>query len=585
MKQLFKILALVLVLILAITALVACNEDAPPAGGGEGEGTNGEGEGGGGEQVDPNAEFTVTFKYIDKQGNEMKDSGGYADKKHSGIKYDGNARNTNTESITAFADYVIIGWNADKAAAMAGTVDENCVKNIKADATLYSVVREKVMKTVTFQNSQGTVIGTAQIREGEAIGDAIARPSEMGLVFREWKFVSNDEAGKRDSKVDCIYGNCTFKAVMGAADGVIGMVEAGAIKLDGKRDDLYNTKGAYLAHAIQASADGSKFEEDGGSRFNPDSKVDTYAVWDGDYVYLIVEVWDKHLTRRSDAYLATGLDAWCNDAVEIWYTFEQDMTITRNETRVGFGSTGDNLEEGVSAKFALARKQGIFGGRSTHYEKIEMAVRNTAMGKRGDDLDVAGITAPSYIMEIKLPAYTEGAADMTKAVDDKGNPLKDEALAEFIKTGRLYGVDPNNNAIENYAFTEGEKLVAGDMIRLSVQVDDLKFSVEKLKGYFDTITLEEAQKLDPTLTALPSSSAKLYELVDGKLVGVSHAYNFTATGATQRDVSLYLWFVLGDENAKPEWKVHSWKKNLATYTKPIMLDENGQPYERAQVVE
>ena len=582
MKQLFKILALVLVLILAITAMVACNEDTPPVTEGEGEGTTN----GGDDPVDTNAEFTVTFKYIDKQGNEMKDSGGYADKKHTGIKYDGNARNTNTESITAFADYVIIGWNADKAAAMAGTVDENCVKNIKADATLYSVVREKVMKTVTFQNSQGTVIGTAQIREGEAIGDAIARPTEMGLVFREWKFVSNDEAGKRDSKVDCIYGNCTFKAVMGAADGVIGMVEAGAIKLDGKRDDLYNTKGAYIAHAIEGSADGSKFESDGGKRFDPDSKVDTYAVWDGDYVYLIVEVWDKHLTRRSDAYLATGLDAWCNDAVELWYTFEQDLTITKNETRVGFGSTGDNLAEGVSAKFALGRDKGIFGGRSTHYEGIEMAVRNTIMGARGNDLDIDGKTAPSYIMEIKLPAYTEGEADMTKAVDAEGKPLEGTALEDFKKTGRLPGVDPENNAIENYAFTEGEKLVAGDMIRLSVQVDDLKFSVDRLKGYLDTPTLEEAQKLDPTLTALPSSVTKLYELdATGKLVGVSHNYNFTATGATQRDVSLYLWFVLGDENATPEWKVCGWKKNLTTYTKPIMLDKDGNVYTRAQVVE
>lgn len=590
MKQLLKALTLVLVLVLAIGVLVACAENTPdptpnpnPDNGGTPDGGTPDG---GDENTD--AEFTVLFKYIDPAGNPMPDAGEYTEKDHSGIEYGKNARNTNLDSVTAFDDYVIIGWNPNKEAAMAGTVDPNCTTNIKADVTVYSVVRAKENKTVIFLNSVGEEVDRAEIREGDPIGDAVEQPVEMGLYFREWKLLSKQEADKRDSGVDCIFGDCTFQSVMGATDGIIGKVAAGAISVDGKRDDLYNTKGAYIAHNTYMTADGSFMENETtssgkpGSYVVPNVKVDSYAVWDGEYVYLLVEVWDKDLTRRSDAYLKTGLDAWCNDAVELWYTFEQDSTITSNETRVGFGSTGDNAAAEVSAKFALGRDKGIFGGRSTHYDDIVIAVRNTAIGDTGSDLDSTGLTAPSYIVEFKIPAYTEGAADMTKAVDGEGNPLTGEDLENFKKTGRLYGVDPSVNNIANYAFTSGEKLKAGNYIRLNIQIDDLKFSVDKLKDYLDTPTLEEARLLEPDLEKLPSSITKLYKLdeVTNKLVGVSYAGNFTASGSTQREVSKYLWFSLGDDDTAPVTKVAGYEPNLVDRRTPKMVDAEGNPYVR-----
>ena len=518
--------------------------------------------------------FSVIFKYVDPNGNPIVDKQGYVETFKT-LTFGNRIALPYMNDVTAFSNYVIVGWVDEDGLEY----DAETVGYIGKNTTLYSVTREKKTFEVGFYSSNGNLFKTATVKEGEPVSSAgVNPPMEAGKYFKRWLITDP----LNPSSASCILSECAFVAEMGATDGTIGKVAAGAIVLDGKRDALYDAKGAYVAHNNQTSADGSKFVRNGGKRADPDISANSYAVWDGDYVYLLIEVWDKDLCLRSEAYVKTGIDAWCNDAVELWYTFEQDANITTNETRVGFASSGGNKANGVSAKFALGRNMGIFGGRSTHYEDIEIAVRNSAMGAEGTDLDATGKTAPSYIVEFKIPAYTEGQADMSRALDAYGNPLEGAALERFRKTGRLYGLEASDNNIENYAFTDGEKLSAGSVVRFNIQIDDLKFSAEKMKGFLDTPTLEEARKLDPSLLSLPYSITKLYELdaTTGRLKSVSHNYYFTATGSTQRNVNKYLWFTLGDEQSVPESKVWSFRENPANLSNPFMLDQQGNVYTR-----
>ena len=557
--------------------------------------------------------FTVTFMYVDPQGNALSDKNGRSQRDYSNIEYNTEVRNSYTGSVRAFENYVIVGWNTDKAKAMAGEADANCTKNIKKNKVVYSVVREKVEKTVTLLDSKGNVFDTVQILEGSKIDATVKRPSEPGLYFKDWKFVSNDEAGKTNSTVNCIYGDCTFKAVMCAPDGTIGKVAEGSITLDAKKDPAYETSGAYLAHNNVKTVNDNKTVASGGAYANPDIKADTWMVWDGNYIYLLIEVYDNSLTFRSETYIKSGVDAWCNDAVELWYCFEQDATPTQNNTRVGLSALGD-VETKGDGKYALPRSYypyknsddkttGIGGGRSTHYDEIEYAVRNAYYDALENDLAADGKDKPSYIIEFKIPAYTEGEADLDWAYKDwktklnGGTPtqrLTGADLEDFKRTGRLYGVDKTNDNINNYRFTSGTQLQAGNFVYFCLQINDLKISVEDLnpqaKKYLETPTLAQAKAFVAEKNGTWdddfefNSNIMLYEIdpMTGKLVQASTVNRFCATGSTQTVIENYLVFSLsGNEEAST--KVHGFKFNFADPTEQIMLDEDGNIYTRAEI--
>ena len=569
-----------------------------------GGGTTGGGTTGGGdeEEGDPNGRFTVTFKYINTAGEEIEDLEGYTESLQRNIRYGNNAHDIKTEDVTLFDNYVIIGWNRDMLQAMAGTIDENALTNIKSDRTVYSVVRAKVKKTVTFIAANGASLGTREYLEGSALDKGAPRPTVPGQYFKKWEFFSNNEAGKTDSSQYCIYGDCTFKAVMGATDGTIGMTST-PILLDGKKDQAYTTSNAYLALNNQKQVDDAKTVDmvDG---FRADAscvKADTWMVWDGSYIYLLIEVYDTTLTFRSEAYTKGGVDAWCNDAVEIWYTFEQDATITKNETRVGLGASGDRTHPG-DGKYALPRSEykgtptGIGGGRSTHFEEIKYAVRNYIMleNEGGDTsgLDANGVEAPSYVIEFKIPAKTEGQADPAYAYKDwsgaKEEKLTGDDLEKYNMTGLLYGNDPTSNNISNYRFTDGEDLMVGDYVRFSLQINDLRLTLEELAGgtYFDSYTLPELQYIDPSYTKYDydRNQIKLWTFDGSKVVAASTRGKFAAAGATQRKVADYLMFSLGGD-AEGSYNVAGFQKDLADYRKNVMLDKYGHVYIRPDVVE
>ena len=484
MKTLLKIMALVLVLIMAVSIFVACDDedDGKTDGGTTDGGTTG---GGNPEDPvepedpeDPIGTFTVTFKYVDPQGNPMPElATGLTEKKQSRIKYDGKARNSLLDDLQAFADYVIIGWDSDGD----GEADD-AVNKVKKDMTVTSVCRAKKMFNVTFNHADGSEYQTIQVKEGSSITkETIVVPVIKGKFFKEWIAPAGS-----NSSVKNIKGDCSFTASYGAADGTIGKVAAGTIQVDGVKDAVY-ANAAYLPTNKQQQADEENTTNadiaHGGNRAIPTLDADTYVLWDGDYVYLLIEVSDKTLIGRSTAYMTlNGDDAWLNDAVEIGYVFAQTVTAPSwSDMRVGVDAFG-------VAKFSLPRSSGIGTGRSTHYEEIKFAVRNPKLpGCAGaSDLSLTGYKNgqtydpngggtepqywPSYIIEIAIPAKTEGEADTSVNKDVN------------LKTGLLPGKDPTSNELSDYAFTPGEKLVPGDFIRLNLQFNDLMIPTNKISS-------------------------------------------------------------------------------------------------------
>ncbi|MBE6567379.1 MAG: hypothetical protein E7657_01830 [Ruminococcaceae bacterium] len=618
MKNFLRVLMLVLVFVLAFSVLVACNED-PDDGSTDGT-TDGTGE----DDGDTTKKLSITFTYIDKNGNELKDVDGYSSYTMKNIKYGDDARAYRVDDVKSFEKYVITGWNADKEAAKAGTADANAVKNIKKDTVLYSVVRDKEVKTVTFLKPDGTtVIGTLPYYEGSALGKEAPRPTVPGQYFKQWKFVANSEEGKQDSTTSCIYGACSFQAVMGATDGTIGLVAKDSVTLDGKKDAAYGVKNpeageigaAYLAlNNAKTSNDSytvgetytSGAETKTGTYALPSEvKADTWMLWDGASIYLLIEVYDTSLTCRNDAYVKKGIDSYFNDAVELWYSFEQDATLTENKTRVGLAAAGDNVEgvKAGEAKYALPRSvykgalTGIGGGRSTHFDEIKYAVRNyiydASAGKDLTGLDAAGVEAPSYTIELKIPAKTEGKADETKAVDATGAKLKGTALENFKATGRLDGRSEESNAISDYAFTPGDDLMVGDYVRFCLQINDLKISQDDLNSgdYFDspkdlTELKETPEGTDLTQEEYEKSNIALFELDEstGKWIVARTSGKFTAAGSTQHNLSMYLMFSLGGD-ANGSYKVEKFQKNPDDRKAQIMIGTDGQEYNRPLEVE
>ena len=602
MKQFWKVLTLMLVFVLAFSVLVACNKDGDGANtDGNTDGTEGEKEG------DVNGKFVVTFKYIDANG-EIADKDGYKEGKQKNIAYGKDARDNRAGDVTLFEKYVIVGWNRNESEAKNGKVDENALKNITEDTTVYSVVRAKVKKTVTFVGANGASLGTREYLEGSALGKDAPRPTVSGQYFKKWEFVSNEEPGTTDSNEGCIYSNCTFKAVMGYTDGTIGKTND-TIQLDGKKDPAYVTSNTYLALNNKKQADDSKVvgNGDGGRKDAECIQADTWMVWDGSYIYLLIEVYDTALTYRSEAYSKGGVTAWCNDAVELWYTFEQDATITKNETRVGLAASGDRAIAG-DGMYAQPRGivdgtvYGIGGGRSTHFEEIKYAVRNYIMleNEGGDTtgLDASGVEAPSYVIEFKIPAKTEGQADPAYAYKDwsgaKEEKLTDDDLDKYNKTGCLYGKDAASNNLENYRFTSGDTLLDGNYVRFSLQINDLRITLDELSTgtYFDSYTITELQAMDPSYPKdgkggfdEVNKGVKLWTKDGDKIVAASTRDKFAAAGATQRNVADYIMFSLGGE-AVGSYNVYGFRKDATDYTKNVMLDKDNQVYVRpAEVTE
>ncbi|MBQ9736070.1 MAG: InlB B-repeat-containing protein [Clostridia bacterium] len=534
--------------------------------------------------------IVITFKYVDMYGNPMRylsdGSTEYRRTVYKGSSWVyGPAVVDDTE---AFADYVITGWDTDGD----GVADE-LWRTATNDITVVSVVRKKVFFSVKFYREDGTTLyKDIRMKEGTGVDDyEVGKPVEAGKYFKNWIKVSGE------SSTALIEDECVFKASYGISDGTIGRVAPGTIKVDGIKEPAYATdgtgSGAYLPVNTMQQADHVPWQgyngtntddiENGGHRGVPTVDVDASLVWDGEYIYLFVEVYEKTLVGRSSTYTMMVADAYLNDTVEVWYYFEQKATGTGNNyTRLSVGGVrcyNDLAEQYETLRYASPRSYGIGGGRSTHFDETLVAVRS-ALDTYDDPtfdgvFDPEGKTKPSYHVEIAFPAYTEGKADTSVWGIDTA-------------TGRKPGTPVSSNFPEGYAFTSGQKLVAGDFVRFNIQINDLLFS------QFDISGLPGSKFADCPggvvgeryyLFYVDDQGNLLTDPDTGKPIEVQGSDDamfgsFSAVGHTQMDTNYYIMFTLGDtEQAQTKiWglsgkannrKFYADKSCSVTYTRPV----------------
>lgn len=512
-------------------------------------------------------ECTVFFRFADPMGNPIADTNGYTERVVQKVLYGTTAYCSLYRDTSAFAGYTIVGWDID-GDGIADDVNGNITVT---DSVVFavSVMEKKPMATVILVDSNGETLRTVTLEKGSRLDAIDYKPVSLGRVFEGWDTVFGNPLSVSDGDI--------FRARYRTVDGTIGKVAAGTIVLDGKCDDAYLTSGAYLPLNTQRQADreitAAKDVTEGGTRAVVTVRADTYIVWDGSYIYLLMAVSDTTLTGRSDAYLKAGIDSWLNDTVELRYCFEQSFALTQNNTRVGIDAMG-------YSKYALGRNCGIGGGRSTHYDEIEFRVRNRMLGDTGSDLSLTGYVndatydgidqylgyseparLASYIIEVKLPARTEGSADLSQGADPA--------------TGRLPGASVNSNHPSDYAFTDGDALSAGDFVRFSLQINDLTILLEDMTGdvgaqFWDSPSEDEIRKVYPDYS--PEAFSMLLFLTDqcGNIVEYAGDYGiinrFSAAGNTQKKLSEYLIFSLGDdEQAQTKIRALGYKNGKNVY--------------------
>ena len=241
-------------------------------------------------------------------------------------------------------------------------------------------------------------------------------------------------------------------------------VASNAITLDGEIDALYGApvfETMYQAHTTKTDSMGNAvFDKiDMTQLVNPyqyaaalqisrganitDAMVQNaatakfYAVWDGVYVYIAIEVTDSTNYARTAAYTSKP-NPWINDSVELYYHFGgdnvPDMSAVRETYPTYKGIVRDSAT-GEGGFTALgAQKSHYFAPNPADYTQpyVQCAVQGRGIGDN------------TYVIEYKLPAKTETYTGTPGATGDQ--------------------------AFKTYA---GENLVAGDFIYLAYQIDDL----------------------------------------------------------------------------------------------------------------
>ena len=201
----------------------------------------------------------------------------------------------------------------------------------------------------------------------------------------------------------------------------------------------------------------------------PDTEADAYVIWDGDWIYFMVEVTDNTLGTRSPAYIINTPNAYQNDAVDLWYNFEQNFTSNTSQMKVGADAFG--LRKAGEGK---ARDEMNLSLRtmSWWYEYIQVAASvmmedgtwtsvrydesNRLVDKNGQVLTLDANGQPEGIgnkfrVEFAIPALTEPTAGNPEF----GNKTLDEVIEDRIVSG--------------YA-----ELEAYDVIRVCLQSNDVK---------------------------------------------------------------------------------------------------------------
>ncbi len=312
-----------------------------------------------------------------------------------------------------------------------------------------------------------------------------------------------------------------------AYDGCIPLVDG--ITVDGFWDDAYENA-AILPLDTSRQAD-NRTE----TRVFTDLDGVAYLVWDGEYIYVYVKVADSTLGGRSQAYMANVFNAYLNDTVEVYYSLYQGDRDS-SSMKIGVDSMG-------VGKYCTKKRSEVEVGNtncSTHFDEILFATTSaiTPHGEHGsyneelteEPFHWGSYGEYSYCVEIAIPARTEGVADIYNS----------EGLTVDPRTGFIYGRENADGSRtddpDDYRFTDGDALLAGDLARFNLQIIDLPLTREQLAD--PTSDYHESEELDATV----GRNHYLYD-ADGREVMPA----FCAYGHTQSDLSRYLTFVLGGE--------------------------------------
>lgn len=404
-----KILAFILCLtiVFSVTAVAACNKNGD--GGKDSSFPTPQSSQTTPSSADKKTDFTVTFKY-----------GINHDKILTKTSYNGAKVSLTASQLSGFnvAGYKISGYSTEKWKKN-GITEDMTVEVLYAPLDKYSV---------KFLNPDGSVLKQLSVTEGFDV-DKAEIPAANAVTVSEGYYFAGWE---NDNLLTNVTKDVTVKAMQKKATATLKKLAAKPT-VDGVKDDGYVLIGS-LDHVIGGKAvDEATWKE---KSQGIDAQV--YACYDGDYIYVYVEVTDSKVVSFGKEYYNAGFDAWQGDNVEMWFKldgaqyknsvdafgYKQYSTIPLHGDKTLFATRligDDNL-----ASYKAAGKPVITN--ATGYV-VEMAVPANRVGKDG------GLGE-----KLKAKDYVELLLQLNSAQN-----IDETSINQAIKDGKAGGV--NSSAI------------------------------------------------------------------------------------------------------------------------------------------
>lgn len=404
-----KILAFILCLTIAfsVTAVAACNKNCD--GGKDSSSTTPQSSQTTPSSADKKTDFTVTFKY-----------GINHDKILTKTSYNGAKVSLTSTQLSGFkvAGYKISGYSTE-VWKKNGIAEDLTVEVLYAPLDKYSV---------KFLNPDGSVLKQLSVTEGFDV-DKAEIPAANAVKVSEGYYFAGWE---NENLLTNVTKDVTVKATQKKATATLKKLAAKPT-VDGVKDDGYVLIGS-LDHVIGGKAvDEATWKE---KSQGIDAQV--YACYDGDYIYVYVEVKDSKVVSFGKEYYNAGFDAWQGDNVEMWFKldgaqyknsvdafgYKQYSTIPLHGDKTLFATRligDDNL-----ASYKAAGKPVITN--ATGYV-VEMAVPANRVGEDG------GLGE-----KLKAKDYVELLLQLNSAQN-----IDETSINQAIKDGKAGGV--NSSAI------------------------------------------------------------------------------------------------------------------------------------------
>lgn len=404
-----KILAFILCLTIAfsVTAVAACNKNGD--GGKDSSFPTPQSSQTTPSSADKKTDFTVTFKY-----------GINHDKTLTKTSYNGAKVSLTATQLSGFkvAGYKISGYSTEKWKKN-GITEDMTVEVLYAPLDKYSV---------KFLNPDGSVLKQLNVTEGFDV-DKAEIPAANAVTVSEGYYFAGWE---NENLLTNVTKDVTVKATQKKATATLKKLAAKPT-VDGVKDDGYVLIGS-LDHVIGGKA----VDEATWTEKSQGIDAQVYACYDGDYIYVYVEVKDLKVVSFGKEYYNAGFDAWQGDNVEMWFKldgaqyknsvdafgYKQYSTIPLHGDKTLFATRligDDNL-----ASYKAAGKPVITN--ATGYV-VEMAVPANRVGKDG------GLGE-----KLKAKDYVELLLQLNSAQN-----IDETSINQAIKDGKAGGV--NSSAI------------------------------------------------------------------------------------------------------------------------------------------